>query len=127
MRFKMSSKNPFRNFVRNLRRITISDLTNEEKSILNHDLLLELSPKLLENERYLNYSPAFSSRCEHWNYLENNIKSIKPITNIKNPYLQLKYEFIEAININSYSDCVRSVSKSLMWFYNNPYKEDWVT
>ena len=29
----MTSKNPFRNFVRNLRRITISDLTNEEKTI----------------------------------------------------------------------------------------------
>ena len=127
MRFKMTSKNPFRNFVRNLRRITISDLTNEEKSILYHDLWLELSSKLLENERYLNYSPAFSSRCEHWNYRENNIHSIKPVKNIKNPYLQLKYDFINATKVNSDSDYVKAVSKALMWFYITPYKDDWVT
>ena len=54
MRFKMTSKNPFRNFVRNLRRITISDLSNEEKDILYHTLWEELSFKLSEAEIYLN-------------------------------------------------------------------------
>ena len=31
MRFKMASRNPFRDFVRNLRRISISKYTDEEK------------------------------------------------------------------------------------------------
>ena len=63
MRFKMTSKNPFRNFARNLRRITIADITAEEKDTLYHDLWCEISPKLSETERYLNSSPAYSSRA----------------------------------------------------------------
>lgn len=127
MRFKMTSKNPFRNFVRNLRRITISDLSETEKNTLYHDLWNELSSKLLENERYLNYSPAFSSRCEHWNYLENNVDSIKPVSNLKNPYLRFKHEFVHAITNTSNELLVRAVSKSLMWFYITPHRDDWVT
>ena len=38
MRFKMTSKNPFRNFVRNLRRITISNLNDKDKDILYRQL-----------------------------------------------------------------------------------------
>ena len=127
MRFKMTSKNPFRNFVTNLRRITISDLSETEKNTLYHDLWNELSSKLLENERYLNYSPAFSSRCEHWNYLENNVDSIKPVSNLKNPYLRIKHEFVHAITNTSNELLVRAVSKSLMWFYITPHRDDWVT
>ena len=128
MRFKMTSKNPFRNFVRNLRRITISDITNEEKIILYHNLWSELNPKLSETERYLTSSPAYSLRCDHWNYYNHNVDSIIPVTNIKNPYLQIKREFTNAITTSKTSkDLVRAVSKSLMWFYITPYRDDWVT
>ena len=127
MRFKMTSKNPFRNFVRNLRRITISDLSNEEKDILYHTLWEELSFKLSESEIYLNSSPAFSTRCEHWNYRNRNIDSIIPVTNIKNPYLQIKREFANAMANLENENFVRAVSKSLMWFYIIPYRDDWVT
>ena len=130
MRFKMTSKNPFRNFVRNLRRITISKHSIEEKDILYHDLWNELSLRLSETERYLTSSPAFSSRCEYWNYVKKDSKviSITPVTNIKNPYLQIKREFVDAIiTCKTSKDFVRAVSKSLMWFHNTPYKDDWVT
>ena len=127
MRFKMTSKNPFRNFARNLRRIVISDYTDEEKDTLFHDLWYELSPKLSETEVFLNSSPAFSSRCEHWNYIENNVESIRPVTNSKNPYLRIKREFEKAMASKSKELFVRSVSKSLMWFYATPYRDDWVT
>lgn len=127
MRFKMTSKNPFRNFVRNLRKITISNVTDEEKITLYHDLWSELNLKLSETERYLNSSPAYSSRCDHWNYYNYKIDSIIPVTNIKNPYLQIKREFIDAITNKTDKDFVRAVSKSLMWFYITPYKDDWVT
>tara|TARA_R100000315_G_C5216772_1_gene129608 strand:+ start:338 stop:721 length:384 start_codon:yes stop_codon:yes gene_type:complete len=127
MRFKMASRNPFRDFVRNLRRISISDYTVEEKHNLFHELWNNLSPKLSETELYLNSSPAYSSRCEHWNYRELNIQSIVPVSNLKNPYLRLKREFETAMANKSSERFVTAVSKSLMWFYVQPYRDDWVT
>ena len=127
MRFKMASRNPFRDFVRNLRRISISDHTDEEKHILFHELWYNLSPKLSETELYLNSSPAYSSRCEHWNYRELNVQSIVPVSNLKNPYLRLKREFETAMANESNERFVTAVSKSLMWFYVQPYRDDWVT
>ena len=127
MRFKMASRNPFRDFVRNLRRISISDYTVEEKHNLFHELWNNLSPKLSETELYLNSSPAYSSRCEHWNYRELNVQSIVPVSNLKNPYLRLKREFETAMADKSSERFVTAVSKSLMWFYVQPYRDDWVT
>ena len=127
MRFKMASRNPFRDFVRNLRRISISDYTVEEKYNLFHELWNNLSPKLSETELYLNSSPAYSSRCEHWNYRELNVQSIVPVSNLKNPYLRLKREFETAMADKSNERFVTAVSKSLMWFYVQPYRDDWVT
>ena len=127
MRFKMASRNPFRDFVRNLRRISISDRTDEEKHNLFYELWNNLSPKLSETELYLNSSPAYSSRCEHWNYRELNIQSIVPVSNLKNPYLRLKREFETAMASKSNERFVTAVSKSLMWFYVQPYRDDWVT
>ena len=127
MRFKMASKNPFRDFVRNLRRISISDNTDEEKDDLFHELWYNLSPKLSETELYLNSSPAYSSRCEHWNYRELDVQSIIPVSNLKNPYLRLKREFETAMANKSNERFVTAVSKSLMWFYVQPYRDDWVT
>ena len=127
MRFKMASRNPFRDFVRNLRRISISDCTDEEKHNLFYELWNNLSPKLSETELYLNSSPAYSSRCEHWNYRELNVQSIVPVSNLKNPYLRLKREFETAMAYESNERFVTAVSKSLMWFYVQPYRDDWVT
>ena len=127
MRFKMASRNPFRDFVRNLRRISISDRTDEEKHNLFYELWNNLSPKLSETELYLNSSPAYSSRCEHWNYRDLDIKSIVPVSNLKNPYLRLKREFETAMANESNERFVTAVSKSLMWFYVQPYRDDWVT
>ena len=127
MRFKMASRNPFRDFVRNLRRISISDRTDEEKQSLFYELWNNLSPKLSETELYLNSSPAYSSRCEHWNYRELDVQSIIPVSNLKNPYLRLKREFETAMANKSNERFVTAVSKSLMWFYVQPYRDDWVT
>ena len=127
MRFKMASRNPFRDFVRNLRRISISDYTDEEKHNLFYELWNNLSPKLSETELYLNSSPAYSSRCEHWNYRDLDVQSIVPVSNLKNPYLRLKREFETAMANESNERFVTAVSKSLMWFYVQPYRDDWVT
>ena len=127
MRFKMASRNPFRDFVRNLRRISISDYTDEEKHNLFYELWNNLSPKLSETELYLNSSPAYSSRCEHWNYRDLDVQSIVPVSTLKNPYLRLKREFETAMANESNERFVTAVSKSLMWFYVQPYRDDWVT
>ena len=127
MRFKMASRNPFRDFVRNLRRISISKYTDEEKDDLFHELWYNLSPKLSETELYLNSSPAYSSRCEHWNYRDLDVQSIVPVSTLKNPYLRLKREFETAMANESNERFVTAVSKSLMWFYVQPYRDDWVT
>ena len=127
MRFKMASRNPFRDFVRNLRRISISDHTDEEKDNLFHELWYDLNPKLSETELYLNSSPAYSSRCEHWNYRDLDVQSIVPVSTLKNPYLRLKREFETAMANESNERFVTAVSKSLMWFYVQPYRDDWVT
>ena len=49
MRFKMTSKNPFRNFVRNLRRITISELEDKEKDEFYRQLYDEMKNDLKES------------------------------------------------------------------------------
>ena len=126
MRFKMTSKNPFRNFVRNLRRITISNLNDKDKDILYHQLYKEMKNNLKESEIYLNSSPAFAERCKHWNQI-NILASITPVRNLKNPFLRLKREIEDALNNSVDSYLVRNVSKSLMWFYITPYRDDWVT
>ena len=126
MRFKMTSKNPFRNFVRNLRRITISNLNDKDKDILYRQLYNEMKNNLKESEIYLNSSPAFAERCKHWNQI-NILASITPVRNLKNPFLRLKREIEDALNNSVNSYLVRNVSKSLMWFYAVPYRDDWVT
>ena len=126
MRFKMTSKNPFRNFVKNLRRISISNLNDKDKEILYRQLYNEMKNNLKESEVYLNSSPAFAERCKHWNQI-NILASITPVRNLKNPFLRLKREIEDALNNSVDSYLVRSVSKSLMWFYAAPYSDDWVT
>ena len=126
MRFKMTSKNPFRNFVRNLRRITISNLNDKDKDILYRQLYNEMKKNLKESEIYLNSSPAFAERCKHWNQI-NILDSITPVRNLKNPFLCLKREIEYALSTSVNTYLVRNVSKSLMWFYAAPYSDDWVT
>ena len=127
MRFKMTSQNPFRNFVRNLRRITISELEDKEKDEFYRQLYDEMKNDLKESEFCLNSSPAFAKRCKHWNQIESNIIYIRPVRTLKNPFLCLKREIENVLNNSVDSYLVRSVSKSLMWFYATPYRDDWVT
>ncbi len=124
MFFKMTSKNPYRNLVRNARRISISSHSDEAKLQLFHKLHDTLKDILVENERYLNTSPAFSQRCEHWNQRE--VISIKPVKNLANPWLYFKHEFVKALTNDDFKEVARGVSIALGWFYSNNYRDDWV-
>lgn len=127
MFFKLTAKNPFRDLVRNARKVVTSDLSDEEKKRAFEDLLRLLKPKLYENELFLSSQTSFASRCEHWN--QTDIKSIKPVTNMKNPWLAFKREFEHAVansNNTSYNETVRSVSVALGWFYASEHKDDWL-
>ena len=124
MFFKFGAKNIYRDFIKNCRRITIADISDEEK-IENYKNLYETSkPRLRENETCLNQSPAFHANCIHWNQ-RTEIRSIRPVTNDKNPWLRFKREFLEGIESKN---PVKAIGTSLAWFYAIPEstRNDWL-
>ena len=70
MFFKLTNRNPFRDLVRNARRVATSDITETEKVSAYRELYKLIGPRLLENERFLNSQTAFCKRAEHWNQRE---------------------------------------------------------
>jgi hypothetical protein len=123
MFFKLTNRNAYRDFVRNARRIALSSDSYQTKFTAYNELYKLLSPRMQENERSLNSSPAFSKRCEHWN--SRDISSIRPVTNMRNPWLRFKREFEHAMKDGAYwgSD---SISRSLGWFYATDHRDDWI-
>lgn len=123
MYFKFSKTNPYREFVAYAHQIAVMQVDEDSRSKLYRDLYRIAAPKLMENERLLNSSPAFAQRCAHWNQRE--VESIKPVRNEANPWLRFKREFEKATqsDINSMHKLVQT---ALAWFYYNPYKEDWI-
>jgi hypothetical protein len=123
MFFKLTSRNAYRDLVRNCRRICLSELSDNEKSEAFQELFKLLSPKLDETERSLNSQTAYAKRCEHWNGLDT--ASIKRVTTEKNPWLLFKREFVNAMS-QPVEFHAKRVSVALAWFYAAPYKDDWV-
>jgi hypothetical protein len=123
MFFKLTNRNAYRDFVRNVRRIALSDTDYRTKFDAYCELYKLLAPRMQENERLLNTSAAFSKRCEHWN--ANDVSSIRPVTTTKNPWLQFKREFEDAMQDGAYwgSD---KIARSIAWFYENPHRDDWI-
>lgn len=123
MYYKMKNKNPFRDFIYHSLRIHRSSLSDVDKGKEYLKLYKIMKNRLLENEQYLNSSPAFSKRCAHWN--QRNIDSIQPVKNSKNPWIQFKREFESATN-GSIEEVATFVSISLGWFTSDRYREDWI-
>lgn len=117
----MKNKNPFRDFAYHARRIHNSKLTDKQKETEYKKLFSLFEPKLKETQKYLNSSPAFSTRCAHWNQI--NVDSISTMNNSKNPWLSLKREFSSALSSDNISV---NISKALAWFYSDNYLEDWI-
>ena len=124
MKFKFVSRNPYRDLARNLRRISISTASVDEKADSLRKLNEVLKPLLKENSRFLNKQTAFSSRCQHWNQRTAYVS--QPVKNPKNPWLALKREFQDAVNTQNNKELARAVSCSLAWFYSNPHISYWV-
>jgi len=127
MFFKIVAKNPYRDLVRNARKVIVSDSDPKDKVNALNSLNILLKDKLRENERFLNAHPAFAKRCQHWN--ERSIKSIRPVNNKANPWLAFKQEFEAAVSRSdnaSYDDTISDISKALGWFYNHNYRDDWL-
>ena len=123
MYFKFSNANPFRDFVRHAHRIATATVEEAERHQLYRDLYRVANTRLVETERFLNASPAFAARCEHWN--QRDVESIKPMRNVRNPWLRFKREFEVAINQPA-TESHRQISVALSWFDYNMYKEDWI-
>jgi hypothetical protein len=123
MFFKLTSRNAYRDLVRNARRICIADMSDSEKSEAFQELWTILQPKLDETTRSLMVQPAYAKRCEHWN--ERDIANLKPVNTEKNPWLQFKREFVDAMS-QPHDVHAKRVSVALAWFYAAPYRDDWV-
>lgn len=123
MFFKLTNRNAYRDFVRNARRIALTKSSYQTQFEEYKNLYALLSPRLLENERMLNAQPAFSKRCEHWN--QRDVASIRTVSNMNNPWLAFKREFEDALQQGAYWG-TNSISRSLAWFYNNNYRDDWI-
>jgi hypothetical protein len=122
MFFKFTNRNPFRDLLRNARRVATSELSDTDKIAAYRDLHRLIYPRLIENERFLNSQPAFSKRAEHWN--QNTVSSIRPVRNERNPWLRFKLEFEQAITDETLA--LRAISTALAWFYNEQYADDWI-
>jgi hypothetical protein len=123
MFFKLTNRNAYRDFVRNARRIALGSESYQQKFAAYHELYKLLSPRMFENERMLNASPAFSQRCEHWN--QRDVSAIRPVTSVRNPWLAFKREFEQALKDGAYWG-TDSISRSLGWFYANEHRDDWI-
>lgn len=121
MYFKLVSKNAYRDLVRNARRISISQLSDSEKSEAFQELFTLLEKRLDESTRSLNVEAAYAQRCQHWN--QRDLAQLQPIKSCRNPWLQFKREFVLALR--SQSVC-RGVGVALAWFYQHPHRDDWV-
>ena len=121
MYFKLTSKNGYRDLVRNARRISISELSDSEKREAYQELYEVLKPRLGETTRVLNAEAAYAQRIIHWN--ERDVAVIKPVTTIRNPWLRFKREFVDAMHARNPS---RAVQIALAWFYQHPHRDDWV-
>jgi hypothetical protein len=123
MFFKLTNRNAYRDFVRNARRIATSSSNYQTKFEGYRELYKLLAPRMLENERLLNASPAFSQRCEHWN--QRDITTIRAVTTNRNPWLAFKREFEEALTQGAFYGS-NEISRSLGWFYANNHRDDWI-
>lgn len=121
MFFKLASKNAYRDFVRNARRISISQLSDSEKSVAFTELYTLLKPRLGETSRTLNDEAAYAKRCIFQNAV--NQAEIKPVRNDRNPWLTFKREFESALQSTNPST---AISIALAWFYHQPYRDDWL-
>ena len=121
MYFKLVSKNGYRDLVRNARRISISELSDSEKREAYQELYEVLKPRLGEMTHLLNAEAAYAQRITHWN--QRDVAVLKPVTNVRNPWLRFKREFVDAIDARNAS---RAVEVALAWFYQHPHRDDWI-
>ena len=121
MYFKLVSKNGYRDLVRNARRISISQRSDSEKREAYQELYEVLKPRLGEMTHLLNAEAAYAQRITHWN--ERDVAVLRPVTNVRNPWLRFKREFVDAIDARNAS---RAVEVALAWFYQHPHRDDWV-
>ena len=121
MYFKLTSKNAYRDLVRNARRISISQLSESEKREAFQELYDTLKARLGETTRTLNAEAAYAQRITHWN--QRDIAVLKPVKTLRNPWLRFKREFVNAMHAKNPS---RAVQIALAWFYADESRDDWI-
>ena len=123
MFFKFTNRNPFRDLLRNARRVATSELNDNEKLSAYHELHRLIYPRLVENERFLNAQTAFCKRAEHWN--ARDVSGIRAVNNSRNPWLRFKQEFEHSLATDE-TVALRAIDIALAWFYNETNNDDWI-
>ena len=121
MYFKLTSKNAYRDLVRNARRISISQLSESEKREAFLELYDTLKPRLGEMTHTLNAEAAYAQRITHWN--QRDIAVLKPVKTLRNPWLRFKREFVKAVHARS---APKRIEIALAWLYADPHRDDWI-
>lgn len=121
MHFKLVSKNAYRDLVRNCRRISISELSDSEKSEAFQELYEVLKARLGETTRTLNAEAAYADRVTHWN--QRDVAVLKPVKTDRNPWLRFKREFVSCLHAK---DATKRVEVALAWFYHHEHRDDWI-
>lgn len=122
MFFKFTNRNPFRDLLRNARRVATASVSAEDKLHAYTELHRLIAPRLLENERYLNAQTAFCKRAEHWN--QRDIASIRVVRNERNPWLRFKRQFETALA--NPETALRAIETELAWFSQETNIDDWI-
>lgn len=118
MKLKFDSKNPYRNLIKNIRKLILSKTEDVEKEFL----LLETYAQTQCTTNHLYKHPSI----KFFNIDVNSVPDEEDHSDFtKNPWEQVRTEFLHAMTCN-HDEQTKLLSKSLMWFYIIPRTEDWV-
>jgi len=118
MKFYLDSRNPYRNFIKNVRKIhSLNSLTLMERSSLYVELYKKLSDKF--DKRFLVSHPSNK-------FFQNEDNADK----LRNPYLTFQIQFEHALQRFSETEFhgafCKEVSTELAFLCLTPRREDWL-
>ena len=118
MKLKFDSKNPYRNLIKNLRRLVLTKTDMEyEFSVLEAYAQTQCSTS------YIYSHPSI----KFFNIDAKTASAKKDQTAfVKNPWEQVRTEFLHAMTCDR-RERDKIISKSLAWFYYTPRTEDWIS
>ena len=118
MKLKFDSKNPYRNLIKNLRRLVLAKTDMEyEFSVLETYAQTQCSTSHIYSHpsiKFFNVDAKTASAKKNQKDFEIN------------PWEEVRTEFLRAMTCDR-RERYEIISKSLAWFYYTPRTEDWIS